>query len=250
MPLRGMAYSAAGLGKIAKRLFDLRIGGGGGFSEGDFDFQNGGPSGSMFDFNEYYTNTQTAPSSGTLFITALELGVGGGAGGCMYYGYIIDGQGTGMGSNNTYTVSISSGSELKFYWSSCGEPYANTVSITLQNEDSSGVVIDTFTMARGGCFLTTAVVNYMGLLDNGPELMAMRELRNHYSTVQGYDSLISEYYENAPKIIEAIGDDSEVYEEIYRSVKMCQAFVENENWQAAHDEYFRMYNDLKARYLK
>jgi len=251
MPLRGIAYSIAGLGKIAKRLFDLRIGGGG-FEAGDFNFNDSGPNGSSTDFNTYYTNSQTSPSSGTLYVTWSN--ITGGPAGCTLLGYRLNGSYVGLvlyaEVGPPPYISLSAGDVLEFAWSACGEPFGATWEITLQNEDSSGDIVDVFTVTRGGCYLTTAVVQYKGLSDSGPELTAMRKLREHYRQVEGYDLLIQEYYENALKIIEAIGEDPETYEEIYRSVKICQAFVENENWQAAHDEYFRMYNDLKERYLR
>jgi hypothetical protein len=256
-----MAYSVAGLGKIAKRLFDLRNAPASGFEPGDFDFQD-------FNVTAGNGNTVTFTKAGTIFVLVEEIGnngeisngyIGGTVSAESYFNYnpttgelVIPSGGSSLFYSTYYAlVEVENGDTMTFYASAGGDPFNGDKLVSLYDTNEPGkTLLDTFTVYKGGCYLTTAVVQYKGLSDSDPELTAMRKLREHYRQVEGYDLLIQEYYENAPKIIEAIGEDPETYEEIYRSVKMCQAFVENENWQAAHDEYFRMYNDLKARYLK
>lgn len=163
-----------------------------------------------------------------------------------YYGY------TAISNNGTIT-DVNNGDYIGFMANIF--PYT-TVTISVLNASDSDTLLDTFNhlyagdvCSGPGCYLTTAVVHYKGLSDSGPELTAMRMLREHYIDMDGYESIIQEYYDNSPVIINAIGNDTQVYEEIFNSVKLCQGFVEIFNWQAAHDEYMRLYNDLKERYL-
>ena len=102
------------------------------------------------------------------------------------------------------------------------------------------------------CFLTTAVVAHMGGLDNGPELTAMRMLREHYRSAQGYAEEIQDYYTYSPLIVNAINnspDKDAVYLEIYAAVKSCESFVMAGQWEQAHDQYMTMYQELKGRFI-
>jgi hypothetical protein len=103
-----------------------------------------------------------------------------------------------------------------------------------------------------GCLLTSTVVNYLGLPDNGPELTAMRSLREHYKDIEGYSAIIKDYYKNSPKIIQAINalpDPSIEYNYVFTTVTSVMNYVNTEQWQQAHDEYMAMYNTLKSRYI-
>ena len=92
----------------------------------------------------------------------------------------------------------------------------------------------------------------MGGLDNGPELTAMRILREHYRSVQGYEEKIQDYYTNSPLIIkeiEARADKVATYSNIYATVKSCESFVMAGEWEQAHNLYMAMFLDLKMQYL-
>jgi hypothetical protein len=92
----------------------------------------------------------------------------------------------------------------------------------------------------------------MGLLDDGPELTAMRLLREYYRDVPGYNELIQEYYTNSSAIIGAINASNNAsveYDYIYNTVTAVMNHVNAEEWQQAHDLYLALYNDLKDRYL-
>ena len=67
----------------------------------------------------------------------------------------------------------------------------------------------------GGCFITTATVNYMGEADNGQTLTALRNFRDTVmnKTVNGRKQL-DWYYENAPEIVKSL-DSLENKEEVY-----------------------------------
>ena len=110
MPLRGMAYSAAGLGKIAKRLFDLRIGGGGGggggeegpsyelYAKGNVSYPLGSPSYNTF--NSVLT-LQTGVSYDYLS-AGVNFGQGIYNGDFYYFGQHANGQLGNAGGTNAY----------------------------------------------------------------------------------------------------------------------------------------------------
>jgi hypothetical protein len=129
---------------------------------------------------------------------------------------------------------------------------AGDMSVTIINTSDNNTVLDTIYILYPGCFLTHAVVQYMNLFDDGPELTAMRSLREYYKDVHGYQEIIQEYYTNSQVIIDAINesaDPSVEYNYIYNTVIAVMNHVNAEEWQQAHDLYMAMYNDLKKRYL-
>jgi len=149
-------------------------------------------------------------------------------------------------------INVSNGDTLKFTFQADESPPASSATITIRNANFSGTVVDTFTWTKAGCFLTTSVVEYMGLADNGPELTAMRQLREYYIGVPGYADLIQEYYQTSPAIITAINalaDPSVEYTYIYNTVVSVMNHINGGEWQQAHDLYMAMYMDLKTRYV-
>jgi hypothetical protein len=151
------------------------------------------------------------------------------------------------------SLSVSSGDYLAFIGSANAPPFGtNSVTIRINNQSDANAVIDTITFQQSGCYLTTTVVEYMGLADNGPELTAMRQLREYYIGVPGYADLIQEYYQTSPAIITAINalaDPSVEYTYIYNTVVSVMNHINGGEWQQAHDLYMAMYNDLKTRYM-
>lgn len=123
--------------------------------------------------------------------------------------------------------------------------------LTVKNASDSDAILDTFTQVYySACLLTTVVVNYLGLQDDGPELTAMRALRTHFKPVAAAE--LADYYQNSPSIINAIstaGTQTTEYNYIYNTVLAIVTHVNNEEWQLAYNLYMAMYTDLKARYL-
>jgi hypothetical protein len=100
------------------------------------------------------------------------------------------------------------------------------------------------------CFLTTVLVEFLGLPDDSPELTNMRILRNHYKEQDEF--LIKEYSRTSPKIIQNINKSSQksqIYLYIYEKVKICQNLIEQNNYEEARRVYLLMYNFLKESYL-
>ena len=234
------------------------------FTAGEFNFND---SLNMSSSATATTNTVTMPHSGTL---AIEIPPPGGWEG---YGYIYK---NGVSQNaylwnsmtagNEYTFTnggyyarfdVSTGDQLYFSYTAPGHPMAESFSVDIRNatsvpESFTGTLIDTHNVSKSGCFLTTAVVKYMGGLDNGPELTAMRMLREHYRLTQGYAEEIQDYYTYSPLIVSGINNSSDkdaIYLEIYASVKSCESFVMAGQWEQAHDCYMAMYQSLKGRFV-
>lgn len=70
----------------------------------------------------------------------------------------------------------------------------------------------------GLCFLTTATVEHMGEADDGETLTTLRQFRDTYMSTPEFKPQIKWYYDNAPKIVEAINareDAAEIYKTMY-----------------------------------
>jgi len=131
-------------------------------------------------------------------------------------------------------------------------PSFTPATITVTNT-TAGAVLDTFQVIDGGgCYLTTVMVSHFGLADDGPELTAMRSLRSHYESVDGYAAVIADYYKHSSQIIAAIesaGSQTAEYSYIHATVLAIVNHVDLGEWQQAHDLYMAMYMDLKTRYI-
>jgi hypothetical protein len=129
------------------------------------------------------------------------------------------------------------------------------VTVTVRNASDSNTILDTFVCNHSSspCLLTTTIVGYFGLSDNGPELTAMRVLRDHYAEVGGYTEIIQDYYTNSPRIIEAIvaaNSESVEYSYIHNTVLAVKQHIDLGELQQAHDLYMAMYAQLKTKYLE
>ena len=107
--------------------------------------------------------------------------------------------------------------------------------------------------SSGGCYLTTACVEYRGLPDDCVELTTLRSFRDSYLVSQenGKEE-INEYYETAPQIVRAInasGDAGRVYTELYDSVILpCVELIKNGRQQEAYEMYKKMVEDMRSTY--
>ncbi|MBR2179740.1 MAG: hypothetical protein IJ862_05035 [Selenomonadaceae bacterium] len=105
-----------------------------------------------------------------------------------------------------------------------------------------------------GCFITTAVCTHFGKIDDCYELTMFRHFRDHWLIHQSDGkSLIDEYYEIAPKIVDKINqliNANEVYQSIWQNhLKPCLKFIELGNNEKCKQLYCDMVNSLKAQFL-
>ena len=231
------------------------------FVPGDFNFADGN--------TDYTTNTVTFTKSGRLYIEGTIVS---GSGELTANGYL---NGASMSFFNTtarallYPNSFSGGDGGLLYTSCCGvfdvsvgntmyftvsgyTPFGAVGNVSFKITSFTGTLIDSFTATKSGCYLTSATVQFKGLLDDGPELTAMRALREHYRGDVYYDDLIAEYYESSVAIIQGIDssvDPSVDYEFIYQSVLKVKDYVDQSMWAEGWDEYYNSYLTLKAKYI-
>lgn len=104
----------------------------------------------------------------------------------------------------------------------------------------------------GGCFLTSACVEYMGKADDCEELTVLRSFRDNYlkDTTEG-NELVEQYYEVAPKIVEHINVSEKkerYYKYIYSVVTNCIKLISENNYGAALSEYKNMVAGLKKEF--
>ncbi len=103
----------------------------------------------------------------------------------------------------------------------------------------------------GGCFITTACVEYAGFSDNCHELEVIRQFRDGYiAKLPDGGALISEYYQTAPQIVKAISL-SPLKDEIWRyalqSIIDMAVKIESGENKIALDIYIKLVTDLKSK---
>ncbi len=106
----------------------------------------------------------------------------------------------------------------------------------------------------GGCFLTSACVDAMGLPDDCHELTVLRAFRDGYLSAQPEGKAeICEYYHIAPQIVEAINakeDAVAVFTRIYHELVLpCVELIEQGKHQEAHSAYKSAVITLKSSYI-
>ncbi len=104
-----------------------------------------------------------------------------------------------------------------------------------------------------GCFLTSACVEYLGKADDCEELTVLRVFRDSYmrKTEEG-KALVKEYYEVAPKIVEAIDaspDRDKYYKYINQVVNHCVTLIGEKKYEETQQEYVNMVQKLKHKLL-
>lgn len=229
----------------------------------------GGWAADAFDFNDIEegtsTNTVTFTNGGTLCISGAGSSIGaigyfngvelywqGSTQNALSFKQTDEGFGI-IGYDGLYAAVDVQANDTLYFDVGSTEPYSDSGTIEIYSMTFSGTLICTFTISKQGCYLTTATVIYKGLNDKGPELSAMRMLREHYRGDVYYDELIEEYYNLSPTIIEKINlslNPELEYEFIYQSVLKVKSFVDSENWEQAKEEYLNTYFTLKDKYIQ
>lgn len=123
-----------------------------------------------------------------------------------------------------------------------GEEYdddfeVNTAGQPSESSDDSG---DT------ACFITTAIVEKKGEADDGETLTKLRKFRNEYMADKQEE--VQEYYEIAPKIVEAIDNDEE-WKWIEEQIKKAVDYIDEEKHDDAYTTYKSMVSTLKEKWL-
>ena len=104
----------------------------------------------------------------------------------------------------------------------------------------------------GGCFLTSACVEYLGKSDGCEELTALRAFRDNYmkKTDEGI-RLVEEYYSIAPAIVEKINASpkrAEYYNYINGVVNECITLIKKDKNEQTLEKYKQMVLCLKKEF--
>ena len=105
-----------------------------------------------------------------------------------------------------------------------------------------------------GCFITTATLTSIGKPDNCEELNLLREYRDKWLVNRNDGKqLIAEYYNIAPRIVDAINtqpDRQEIYAELWKNdIKPCLGLIKKNQYEEAKSVYGNVITKLKERYL-
>ena len=125
-----------------------------------------------------------------------------------------------------------------------GHPYAKKELEKLNNNNTS----------NSSCYITTAVCTSFGKPDDCYELQAFRGFRDDWLKKQADgESLIQEYYETAPQIIEKIdlrADSATIYQHIWEIyLSKCLSFIETKEFERCKQQYICMVEDMRHKYI-
>jgi len=98
------------------------------------------------------------------------------------------------------------------------------------------------------CFLTTAIVELRGELDDGDTMQTMRSFRDSYLASKRGD--VEEYYEIAPIIVSAFPNDHPVWVCIGEQIDECVTYIKEGKNEEAYEAYKKMVLELKADCLQ
>lgn len=135
-----------------------------------------------------------------------------------------------------------------------GEKYSTGVGSTPeQSQESASNSWDSGDTTDSVCYLTTACTKTMNRPDNCLELEVLRDFRDNFlmKSSEGKRA-VKEYYEVAPKIVQAVEkreDASEIWKEVYGDIVHAMSLVLFGSFDKAFEHYKQMTLGLKENYL-
>lgn len=103
---------------------------------------------------------------------------------------------------------------------------------------------------NGGCFLTTACVDYFGMTDDCYALTTLRKFRDeHLLTDSQGKELVNEYYSISPAIVQKIdasNDKEGYYRYIYNEIQKCISQIES----CSNDDAVETYRSMVYYLMK
>lgn len=202
------------------------------------------------------TNTETIGGNITLFFEFGEFSTIDGTFRWVKNSSFITAYDSGGGGWLNQTLSFNSGDSIAIQIQLNG-PFSIDGSIILKEDDTNGrIVAESFSyfVENDGppppCYLTTAMVDYYGYDDDGPELNALRQLRE--TKGEEYKEVLVNYQENSSIIIDKINFDANPeywYNYIKEEVLKVVELVEVNNFDEAAIVYVNLYENLKVQFL-
>ena len=106
----------------------------------------------------------------------------------------------------------------------------------------------------GGCYITTAAVDHLGLADDCAELNMLRMYRDKLVEEDPeFRKLVLEYYKTAPQIVKEISNSSDkeiVLDSIYTDMVLpVLDLLKQGKTNEAKEHYLKVYNNLKSKYV-
>jgi hypothetical protein len=118
---------------------------------------------------------------------------------------------------------------------------------TVRPEDTSSE------SSGGGCFITTACVNYYGLNDNCYQLETLRGFRDSYlSTSKSNEKLVKQYYQIAPTLVALMEIDKnkdQLFENVFSEINSACEAIDKREFEQAKNIYQNTVKHL-LRYFK
>lgn len=105
----------------------------------------------------------------------------------------------------------------------------------------------------GGCFISSACVEYRQMTDDCYELQVLRQFRdNMVATDESMRDLVLDYYRKAPSIVKRIKQSEnpdEIWAELYDDLVLkCVSLIEEEDFEAAKENYIQIFRDLEMKF--
>ena len=106
----------------------------------------------------------------------------------------------------------------------------------------------------GGCFITTACVEHMGLADDCEQLTILRLFRDKLVEEDPiFREQVLEYYRNAPKIVQKIMESKDkdivLNDLYYELVEPCVSMLKEKQQEEAKSHYVAVYKKLAKKYI-
>ncbi len=107
----------------------------------------------------------------------------------------------------------------------------------------------------GGCYITTAAVEHIGLADNCDELNILRMYRDKLVEEDPeFKKIVLEYYKIAPRIVKEISkmpNKEEILDSIYIDMVVpVISLLKQNKIEEAKEYYINAYNNLKSQYIE
>ena len=104
----------------------------------------------------------------------------------------------------------------------------------------------------GGCYLTSACVDYLGKADDCEELTSLRKFRDTYmKSTEGGQKLVEEYYAVAPEIVKRINSSNKkdyYYGYINGVIDKCVKLISQNENEKTMQEYVSMVEFLRKEF--
>ncbi|MCD7957295.1 MAG: hypothetical protein LUG93_16430 [Lachnospiraceae bacterium] len=146
------------------------------------------------------------------------------------------------------------GYDSEGYWRDAGEGGYDSEGYYRDGQHRAGGNKSDDSSSGGGCYITTACVEYKGLADDCHEMTVLRQFRDKLSAEdENLHVLMEEYYEKAPRIVERINADCDrdsILADIYENMVLkCVNLMESGNVEEGVRVYLDNFRALEAKYL-